>query len=131
MREEASRIDAQIFYKLFKEISTGDYAQEDPLVSKESVKEFKAAMSETADANDLSYCLKHLFPELYVRPHRPINRKSGHAKDHIDVAAVLRGDEERIVVLLGDKKIDTDPIGSGRAQLHRWVSVRVGKIFLL
>ena len=132
MHEEASRIDAQIFYKLFKEISTGDYAQEDPLVSEKSVKRFRAAMSVTADSTKLSDCLSDLFPELRVHHQRPINRKSGHAKDHIDAAAVLKDNDDeatRIVVLLGDKKIDTDPFGSGRAQLHKWV--RVGNIFLL
>ena len=125
MREEASRIDAQIFYKLFKEISTGDYAQEDPLVSEESVKQLKAAMSETADANKLFLCLSRILPELQIYHQRRIKRKSGHAKDHIDVAAVLKDDQDemkdRIVVLLGKHKTDPKRKFSAQVQLHRWV----------
>ena len=130
MHEEASRLDAQIFYKLFKEISTGDYAQEDPLVSKESVKQFKAAMSETANSYDLSRCLSYLFPELDVGHQRPIKRKSGRGNESnkIDVAAALK-EKDKILLLLGEHKTDPNKKFSAQAQLHRWV--RVGKIFLL
>ena len=98
--------------------------QEDPLVSKESVEQLRAAISETAYSTKLYHCLKDLFPELLVDPHRRIKRKSGHAKDHIEAAAVLKDNDDKatsIVVLLGVKKIYSDLIGSGRAQLHRWV----------
>ena len=127
MREEASQIDAQIFHKLFKEISAGDYAHEDPLVSEESVEEFRAAMSITAPTTKLSKCLSAILPELQVYHQKYIERKSGQANDQIDVAAVLKSKNkllkdlaDRIVVLLLKKKIDTDPVDSGRVQLHRW-----------
>ncbi|XP_065835651.1 uncharacterized protein [Oscarella lobularis] len=112
LREEASQIDAQIFHKLFKEISAGDYAHEDPLVSEESVEEFRAAMSITAPTTKLSKCLSAILPELQVYHQKYIERKSGQANDQIDVAAVLK-------ILLLKKKIDTDPVDSGRVQLHR------------
>ena len=87
------------------------------MVFEEAVHQFRAGLSAKVPSGMLAKCLRGVLPEFEVNEQNYINRKSGR-ENKIGIAVVLRNKGD-IIVLLVEKKSDTDPEHSGLVQLHR------------